>query len=147
MHWSVQLQVDGHIQKLYNRRVWNFTFNNCSSWLPKRLSKKSDCVTLSERSGQQLQRLNYPNSPHKTLLHSNVKMLCLNLSLNNRGLILVKYLSTLDPSVRIIRSQSDHWWKVFYCCFSIFFELQWNNNNYSGNDDDDHKCDKLKKIL
>ena len=74
-------------------------------------------------------------------------MLCLNLSLNNRGLILVKYLSTLDPSVRIIRSQSDHWWKVFYCCFSIFFELQWNNNNYSGNNDDDDKCDKLKKIL
>ena len=39
-------------------------------------------------------------------------------------ILIIHYLSTFYPSIRIIRTQSDNWWKIFYCCISILLVLK-----------------------
>ena len=39
-------------------------------------------------------------------------------------ILIIHHLSTFYPSIRIIRTQSDNWWKIFYCCISILLVLK-----------------------
>ena len=56
---------------------------------------------------------------------------CLNRHFNmmkaDHLILIIHYLSTFYPSIRIIRTQSDNWWKIFYCCISILLVLKMMN--------------------